>query len=202
MPAQPGTPIVLRGTGFGVDFNPDADALRIVSDTGQNLRALPSARTVAMVARNAGDTLTDGNLNYTPGVTETGVNSAAYTNDDASLTPPTALFDIDAATQRDLVSQSPPNSGTLSKVADLDIGLAGAGLRHPRRHRRVCRPRRHTAARVHRVDPAAAPDRAGARPSAPGLAGPGQRRHHRARADGTGSPLVGFTIDIPAPPSP
>jgi hypothetical protein len=41
---QPVTPIVLSGTEFGVDFNPAADALRIVSDTGQDLRALPSAR--------------------------------------------------------------------------------------------------------------------------------------------------------------
>ena len=38
------TPIALQGTQFGFDFNPAADALRIVSDTGQNLRALPSSR--------------------------------------------------------------------------------------------------------------------------------------------------------------
>ena len=28
----------LEGENFGVDFNPAANALRIVSDTGQNLR--------------------------------------------------------------------------------------------------------------------------------------------------------------------
>src|SRR5262245_15202343 len=33
-----GTPIVLSGTSFGVDFNPVPDRLRIVSDAGQNLR--------------------------------------------------------------------------------------------------------------------------------------------------------------------
>ena len=30
--------IPLDGTVFGVDFNPAADRLRIISDTGQNLR--------------------------------------------------------------------------------------------------------------------------------------------------------------------
>ena len=28
----------LQGTSFGVDFNPTVDRLRIISDTGQNLR--------------------------------------------------------------------------------------------------------------------------------------------------------------------
>ena len=31
--------VALEGTRFGVDFNPTVDRLRIVSDTGQNLRA-------------------------------------------------------------------------------------------------------------------------------------------------------------------
>ena len=44
------TPIVLSGSEFGVDFNPAADALRIVSNTGQNLRALPSDRVAAMTS--------------------------------------------------------------------------------------------------------------------------------------------------------
>ncbi len=30
--------VALEGTNFGVDFNPAADRLRVVSDTGQNLR--------------------------------------------------------------------------------------------------------------------------------------------------------------------
>ena len=53
----PGTtaPVVLAGSQFGFDFNPAADALRIVSDAGQNLRALPTPR----AAGPAGTTLTD-----------------------------------------------------------------------------------------------------------------------------------------------
>jgi len=42
-----GGPIALSGTEFGFDFNPMADALRIVSDTGQNVRVIPSDRTPA-----------------------------------------------------------------------------------------------------------------------------------------------------------
>jgi hypothetical protein len=125
---QAGTPIVLNGSEFGVDFNPAADALRIVSNTGQNLRALPSDRVAAMVQRFAGDTFTDGALSYAPITAsprpiEPGINAAAYTNNDTNPATPTALFDIDAVTQRDLVAQNPPNDGTLTKVADLDLGL-------------------------------------------------------------------------------
>ena len=125
---DPATPVVLSGSEFGVDFNPAADALRIVSNTGQNLRALPSTRVAAGTQRFAGDTFTDGALSYaplaaSPRPVEAGVNSAAYTNNDNDINTPTALFDIDAVSQRDLVRQDPPNDGTLVKVADLDLGL-------------------------------------------------------------------------------
>ncbi len=122
------TPIVLGGTEFGVDFNPVADALRIVSDTGQNLRAFPSTRPMAVPPRVIGDTVADGPLSYMPTGSmprpvEQGVNSAAYTNNDADpMTTTTALYDIDAVSQRDLVLQNPPNDGTLTKIADLDLG--------------------------------------------------------------------------------
>ena len=45
--------VALEGTAFGVDFNPAANALRVISDTGQNLRqpfAMPDAQTVADTA--------------------------------------------------------------------------------------------------------------------------------------------------------
>jgi hypothetical protein len=115
--AADGTPIALQGSSFGLDFNPAADALRIVSDTGQNLRALPSDRVVAGVQRRTGDTFVDGPLNYA-GTTATGVGGAAYTNNDVDPATGTTLFDIDAALD-DLVVQNPPNSGTLVKVTDL-----------------------------------------------------------------------------------
>ena len=59
-------PVVLTGVKFGVDFNPVADALRIVGDDGQDLRALPSDRVVTGVQRFNGDTFVDGTLSYAP----------------------------------------------------------------------------------------------------------------------------------------
>ena len=117
--AAGGAPIALMGSSFGFDFNPVADALRIVSDTGQNLRALPSDRVIATVQRRTGDTFVDGTLNYVAGTTATGIGGAAYTNNDADpATTTTTLYDIDANLD-DLVVQNPPNNGTLVKVADL-----------------------------------------------------------------------------------
>ena len=206
---DPATPIVLSGSEFGVDFNPAADALRIVSNTGQNLRALPSDRTPqpANIARFAGDTFTDGALSYqpitaSPRPVEAGVNAAAYTNNDTDPATGTALFDIDAVTQRDLVAQNPPNDGTLTKVADLDLGLRqvqgfdirGAdhayavlgGIRLPSFIESILL-RRGFAPRAVPVRLVAVNLTTGA------IAERGYV--------GTATPLVGFTIDIPAVPA-
>ena len=76
----PGGPIALSGTEFGFDFNPMADALRIVSDTGQNLRVIPSDRMPA-----TGPALLTATRSPTAPSTPTappatGVSAAAYTN--------------------------------------------------------------------------------------------------------------------------
>jgi uncharacterized protein DUF4394 len=112
-----GAPVELSGIEFGFDFNPAADALRVISDTGQNLRILPSDRVVATIQRFTGDTFTDGTLNDA-GTTATGVSAAAYTNSDTDAATGTTLYDLDASLD-DLVLQSPPNDGTLVNVADL-----------------------------------------------------------------------------------
>jgi hypothetical protein len=124
------TEAVLTGSSFGVDFNPAADALRIVSDTGQNLRAIPSATSPTGAARVTGDTFVDGTLNY-GGVAATGVGAAAYTNNDNDPATGTTLFDIDTRLD-DLVRQDPPNGGTLVRIADLGTpteSLAGFDIR-------------------------------------------------------------------------
>ena len=54
--------VSLDGYFFGVDFNPAANALRIISNTGQNLRH-PFAGPLA------GQTQTDATLNYVAGTT-------------------------------------------------------------------------------------------------------------------------------------
>ncbi|WP_205860606.1 DUF4394 domain-containing protein [Phycicoccus sp. HDW14] len=79
--------VALSGTSFGVDFNPAADRLRVISDTGQNLRHDVNA---------GGVTIADGTLAYAPATTPaTGVTAAAYTNNDTDAATATTLFDID-----------------------------------------------------------------------------------------------------------
>jgi len=78
----------LSGASFGVDFNPAADRLRIVSDTGQNLRH--DVKTGGMTVVDAPLTVASG-ANVVPAV---GIAGAAYTNNDlaadSSTSPRTA----------------------------------------------------------------------------------------------------------------
>ncbi|MGW2303173.1 DUF4394 domain-containing protein [Streptomyces sp. NPDC001809] len=108
--------VALRGRYFGVDFNPAANRLRVISDTGQNLRhniddpAAPRTTTV------------DGTLTNptTPPSTALGVTGAAYTNNDLEAATATTLFDVD--TTNDRVSlQSPANAGTLAPTGNLGV---------------------------------------------------------------------------------
>ncbi|MGH9894737.1 MAG: DUF4394 domain-containing protein [bacterium] len=113
-----------QGNFFGVDFNPAANALRVVSDTGQNLR-------VPFVDNVPQATVNDGTLTYaalpTP-VTATGISAAAYTNNDLVTTTGTTLFDIDTATvppatdpQDVVVIQSPANAGSVVTTGSLGV---------------------------------------------------------------------------------
>ncbi len=101
----------LDGTVFGVDFNPAADRLRIISDSGQNLRHNVNA---------GGTTTVDASLNYTAGVTATGITGAAYTNNDLDANTGTTLFDIDTALNQ-VALQSPPNNGSLVATGSLTV---------------------------------------------------------------------------------
>ena len=104
--------IALAGSFFGVDFNPAANALRIISDTGQNLRQ-PFAGATAGVTQN--DTLL--NLN---GALAMGITAAAYTNNDLDAGTATTLFDIDSV-RNQVVVQSPANSGALAPTGLLTV---------------------------------------------------------------------------------
>jgi Domain of unknown function (DUF4394) len=99
---------LLSGTSFGFDFNPTVDRIRVVSNTGQNLRLDPNTGLIAAV---------DGSLN--PGTPV--VSAAAYTNNFAGTTT-TTLFVIDPATDK-LYMQNPPNNGTLVEVGALGINV-------------------------------------------------------------------------------
>jgi hypothetical protein len=102
--------VALQGQSFGVDFNPAADRLRVVSDTGQNLR-------INVVD---GTTVADGGLAYTPGTPATGVVGAGYTNNDADANTGTTLFDVDSSLDQ-VAIQSPPNNGSLVATGKLGV---------------------------------------------------------------------------------
>lgn len=120
--------VALSGTQFGVDFNPAADRLRIVSDTAQNLRHNVNA---------GGVTLTDGALNTGmptavggPAPLVAGVLAAAYTNNDDSAAVPAALdtgttmFVVNGTTDQ-VMLQSPPNAGVVVATGKLGIDTTG-----------------------------------------------------------------------------
>ena len=103
----------MQGTAFAVDFNPVADRLRVIGDSGQNLR----------INVDTGATTTDGTINRA-GVAPR-VTAAAYTNSIPNATA-TQLFDVDGASSV-LALQNPPNDGTLVDVGPLGVTVAGAG---------------------------------------------------------------------------
>jgi len=103
----------------GVDFNPQADRLRVVSHDGQNLR----------VNVMLGATAVDGALRYKDGDSGAGkrprITASAYTHNIADA-PDTKLFEIDD--ERDvLVLQDPPNDGVLTTVGPLGIDFGPLG---------------------------------------------------------------------------
>ena len=125
------TPFIpaLAGASFGFDFNPTVDRIRVTSDAEQNLRLNPDDGTVTGV---------DTNLAYAAGDPGAGTNpsvgGSAYTNSFAGATS-TTLLDIDNA-RHALVTQNPPNDGTLTTVGALgtnnnavafDIGEGNVG---------------------------------------------------------------------------
>lgn len=113
-PATPNASFTtLLGNNFGVDFNPAADALRVVSDAGQNLRIFVDSD---RRGKTAGFTITDGEL--TGGTAGFAVTAAAYTNSFEG-TSSTALWDIDTANDR-LVRQD-ANPGGLTDAGSIGV---------------------------------------------------------------------------------
>ena len=102
----------LAGTRYGVDFNPAADRLRVVSDTGQSLR----------INVDTGDAITDGNIARAGG--SASVSASAYTNAFAGAAS-TELYAIDAVAGL-LFDQDPPNSGSLINPVPLGVSSATA----------------------------------------------------------------------------
>jgi len=105
-----GSPLspMMEGDAAGFDFNPTVDRIRLVTNTGQNLRLHPDLGTVVA---------TDGRLN--PGTPM--VSAAAYANNIAGATT-TTLFVIDHMTGM-LFKQIPPNDGVLVPVGSLGVAV-------------------------------------------------------------------------------
>lgn len=105
----------ITGNKFGVDFNPAADALRVVSDAGQNLRIfLDSDRR----GKTPGFTFTDGDLSAGTATAGFAATGAAYTNS-FDGTSSTRLFDIDTNNNRLL--QQDANPGVLADAGPLGV---------------------------------------------------------------------------------
>lgn len=107
----------LTGTQFGMDFNPVADRLRVVTNTGENLR----------IDVDTGDTITDANLlrlnNAGQPVAPT-ATAAAYSQSFRGSTS-TTLYVLDLALGlRSVVN--PPNNGILT--SDATLGFIGSGV--------------------------------------------------------------------------
>ncbi|MND33474.1 hypothetical protein D3C80_240670 [compost metagenome] len=101
----------LEGTAFAVDFNPAADRLRVISNTGQSLR----------INVDTGDTIRDGDIK---GIAGAIISAAAYSNSfkTSVIGLGTELFDLDQTNQI-VVKQDPPNTGTLNRIGGLSINL-------------------------------------------------------------------------------
>jgi hypothetical protein len=108
---------LLAGESFAFDFNPVVDRIRIVSDSGQNLRVNPDTGAIAAV--DAGLAYAGGDPNF---ATIPGVVACAYNNNDNIPETLTVLFNIDA-TRDILVRQDPPNAGTLNTIGALGVDI-------------------------------------------------------------------------------
>jgi hypothetical protein len=109
-PAGPAFSPAITGTSVGFDFNPTVDRIRLVTNTGQNLRLNPETGLVVAI---------DGNINPSGAM----VNAVAYTNSVAGATT-TTLYDLDITSNK-LFIQAPPNNGTLLPVGSLGIQALG-----------------------------------------------------------------------------
>ena len=104
------------GVRSGIDFNPQADRLRLVSAEGQNLRVNVEIGATA-VDRPLAYAADDANAGKRPGIT-----ASAYTHSLPGAAT-TKLFNIDAA--RDVLTiQDPPNDGVQRTVGPLGVDFA------------------------------------------------------------------------------
>ena len=103
----------INGSLANIDFNPTVDRVRLVTNTGQNLRLNPETGLTAAI-----------DLPINGGTTPV-ITSIAYSNSTAGAAT-TDLYDIDLTSGK-LYKQTPPNDGTLAEVGSLKIQITGKG---------------------------------------------------------------------------
>ncbi|HEX4844538.1 MAG TPA: DUF4394 domain-containing protein, partial [Limnobacter sp.] len=103
------------GKNYAIDFNPVADALRIVS-SGDGDNISKNYRVPGANLETTGATNTDTDLTLAGSGTGFGIAQIAYTNSFANPAPTaTRMFNIDADNNR-LLRQDPPNNGTQTVI--------------------------------------------------------------------------------------
>jgi LPXTG-motif cell wall-anchored protein len=106
----------LTGGAFGFDFNPAVDRIRVTSDNDQDLRLNPNNGGIAAIDGTLTYTTTDRNAGQNPNVV-----ASAYTNNVPGPAS-TTLYNLDSNLDV-LVTQNPPNSGTLNTVGALGVDI-------------------------------------------------------------------------------
>jgi hypothetical protein len=98
--------------GYGFNFNPTVDRIRVVTGSGLNFRLNPDTGAVAAV-----DSAING--------AATGVTATSYSNAFGGATV-TTQYALDASTSK-LLIQNPPNSGVTTEVVTLSIPFGAVG---------------------------------------------------------------------------
>jgi hypothetical protein len=133
--------VPLNGTRFGIDFDPFADRLRVVSDADQNLRLIPGSGAALDAEPDVPGVQADADLAFDAADPNAGRNpaviAAAYAGDVATPdAAPATLYGIDATHDVLVRHGSPggapvsPDAGTLFTVGALgvDAELVGGGF--------------------------------------------------------------------------
>lgn len=117
-----GMTVDLPNGAYGIDFNPQVDRIRVVSDTGLNFRANPitGAAVDGDLGGAAGSVIganPDAAINGPSGLA---LAAVAYTNNVGGATV-TTLYTLDPAGNR-LLLQNPPNAGTQTNARTVTFG--------------------------------------------------------------------------------
>ena len=131
--------VKLEGTQFGFDFNPTVDRIRVVSNTGQNLRLHPDTGAVVDSNPTLEGVQTDGKLAYAAGDVNFGKSpmtvGAAYSYNKAD-TKITTNFALDAAagtlvtqgSREGVIPAVSPNTGQLFTIGSLGLAFNNASF--------------------------------------------------------------------------